>query len=174
MKIIDAHEQKDCILDCNKGGEKVIERVVAAIEHSSIDGVLGPLAHAIDATKLRSVTEASAGYMSITGVDCPNKLIDIKGMTKEDVHELFDVKLDKYGMLLAATEVTAMTFQHTPAGVSPTEIVVAHPQSNNEPNEFIKDMDRLVSSAVQLSGAKPRLLPTLLWSEFHVKAITHE
>eukprot|EP00957_Ditylum_brightwellii_P141342 10769579-Ditylum_brightwellii.AAC.1 len=31
-KTLDAYEQKGCILDCGKDGEKVIERMVAAIE----------------------------------------------------------------------------------------------------------------------------------------------
>eukprot|EP00957_Ditylum_brightwellii_P209967 15364431-Ditylum_brightwellii.AAC.2 len=42
--------------------------------------------------------------MAITGVENPNKLIDIKGMTKEDAHEILDGKLYKYGKLLADTE----------------------------------------------------------------------
>eukprot|EP00957_Ditylum_brightwellii_P190019 14466324-Ditylum_brightwellii.AAC.1 len=104
MKIRDVCEQKDCILDCGKGSEKVIERMVAAIEHRSIDEVFRSFALAIDAIKLSSVTEASAGYMAIIGFEHSNKLIDIKGMKKEDIHEILDEKLDKYGKLLADTE----------------------------------------------------------------------
>eukprot|EP00957_Ditylum_brightwellii_P127501 9723339-Ditylum_brightwellii.AAC.1 len=66
MKTLDAHEQKDCILDCDKDGEKIIERMVAATECRSVDGVSGTFALAIDATKLSSVAETSAGYMDIT------------------------------------------------------------------------------------------------------------
>eukprot|EP00957_Ditylum_brightwellii_P152853 11634313-Ditylum_brightwellii.AAC.1 len=39
MKTLDAHDQKDCILDCGKDGEKVIKRAVAAIECRSANGV---------------------------------------------------------------------------------------------------------------------------------------
>ena len=46
-----------------------------------------------------------------------------------------------------------MTFQRTPAGVSPTELVAAHAQSNNESNAFIIDMERSAALAVQVSGA---------------------
>eukprot|EP00957_Ditylum_brightwellii_P030112 2279129-Ditylum_brightwellii.AAC.1 len=120
--------------------------MVAAIERRSANGVLGQFTLAIDVTKLISVAESSAGYMTITGVEHSNALIDIKGMIKEDIHEILDGKLAKNGKLLAATE-------HTPAGVSPTEIIAACPQSNNESNEFIKDMERSTLSAVQLSGA---------------------
>eukprot|EP00957_Ditylum_brightwellii_P161963 12331169-Ditylum_brightwellii.AAC.1 len=79
LKTLDACEQKDCTLDCDKDGEKVIERTVADTEHRSVEGVLGPFALAVDATKLNSVTESSAGCMVITGVEHPNELIDIKG-----------------------------------------------------------------------------------------------
>ena len=47
-----------------------------------------------------------------------------------------------------------MSFQRSPKGVSPTEIVAARPQSNNESNQFIKDMESSASSAVQLSGSQ--------------------
>eukprot|EP00957_Ditylum_brightwellii_P114879 8760722-Ditylum_brightwellii.AAC.1 len=56
--------------------------MVAATECRSIDEVSGPFALTIDATKLSSVAEALAGCMVITGVEHPNALIDIKGMTK--------------------------------------------------------------------------------------------
>eukprot|EP00957_Ditylum_brightwellii_P201168 15324368-Ditylum_brightwellii.AAC.1 len=133
MKTLDAHKQKEYILDCGKDGEKVIERMVSAIKHGSINKVLGPFVLVIDTTKLSSVTNAPAWYMAIAGVEYPNKLIDIKGVTKKDICEILDGMSDKCGKLLAATE-------HTPDEVSPTEIVAAHPQSDNESNEFIKDM----------------------------------
>ena len=46
-----------------------------------------------------------------------------------------------------------MSFQGTPPGVSPMEIVAARPQSNNESNDFIKDMELAALSAARSSGA---------------------
>ena len=46
-----------------------------------------------------------------------------------------------------------MTFQNTPPGVSPSEIVAARPQSNNESNEFIVDMERSAALALHTTGA---------------------
>eukprot|EP00957_Ditylum_brightwellii_P005361 409184-Ditylum_brightwellii.AAC.1 len=77
--------------------------MAAAIKHRSVDGILGLFALAIDATKLSSVAESLAGYMAITGFEHPNALIDIRGVTKEDVQEILDGKLPQYGKLLAAT-----------------------------------------------------------------------
>ena len=42
-----------------------------------------------------------------------------------------------------------MTFQSTPDGVPPTEIVAARPQSNNESNKFVQDIELAVSLALQ-------------------------
>ena len=47
--------------------------------------------------------------MAIIGSEHPGELIDIKGMTKEEVREILDGKLDKYGNLTAATEVKVST-----------------------------------------------------------------
>ena len=46
-----------------------------------------------------------------------------------------------------------MTFQNTPPGISPSEIVAARPQSNNESNEFIVDMERSTALALHTTGA---------------------
>eukprot|EP00957_Ditylum_brightwellii_P023712 1789424-Ditylum_brightwellii.AAC.1 len=151
MHALDAYKQKGYILDCGKDGEQVIERMVAATECRSIGEVSGSFVLAINATKLSSVTEASAGCMAINGVQYFNDLIDIKGITKEGVCQILDRKLDTYSNLLAAAEVAIMTVQCTPAGVSPIEIVAAYSQSKNESNKFIKDMERSALSAIQLS-----------------------
>ena len=49
-----------------------------------------------------------------------------------------------------------MSFQCTPPGVSPSEMIAARPQSNNESNEFIIDMKRAVSQALQESSTNAK------------------
>ena len=46
-----------------------------------------------------------------------------------------------------------MTFQNTPDGVYPMEVVAARPQSNNQSYEFIKEMESAANEAVQSSGS---------------------
>ena len=46
-----------------------------------------------------------------------------------------------------------MTFQNTPYGVCPMEVVAARPQSNTESNTFIKEMELAVTKAIQSSGS---------------------
>ena len=45
-----------------------------------------------------------------------------------------------------------MTFQNTPDGVCPMEVVAACPQSNNESNKFMKEMELAAIEAVHSSG----------------------
>ena len=105
MQELNARDRVECILECGKDGKKVTDRMVAAIKRRSMGGVPGPFSLAIDATKLSPVIEASYGYMAITGAEHPDELIDIKGMTKENVKNMLDGKSDEYGELVAATEV---------------------------------------------------------------------
>ena len=46
-----------------------------------------------------------------------------------------------------------MSFQDSPSGVSPTEIVASRPQSNNDSNDFIKAMEMAASSAASSSAS---------------------
>ena len=62
-----------------------------------------------------------------------------------------------------------MSFQGTPPGVSPMEIVAARPQSNNESNDFIKDMELAASSAARSSGAG-----AMCFTNFAVDAVSCE
>ena len=45
-----------------------------------------------------------------------------------------------------------MSFQSSPNGVAIYEIVAARPQSNNESNDFVKDMEAAASSAMISAG----------------------
>ena len=48
-----------------------------------------------------------------------------------------------------------MTFQLTVPGLPPTEVVAARPQSNNESNNFIIDMEYASARAIALTGIHP-------------------
>ena len=183
-KQLNAKEREGCILDSGKDGEKVVERMTAAIKRrSNANGKMPSFSLAIDATKVVSVLEASSQYKCILGGAHPAHMIDIANMTKGEVRQILDGKSKEHGKVELATEikvcsycvllfllwrplanmlyvissfifkVTVMSFQGTPSGISPMEIVAARPQSNNESNDFIKDMELAASAAARSSGA---------------------
>ena len=55
------------------------------------------------------------------------------------------------------SQVAILTFQSTPPGIPPSEIVAARPQSNNESNEFVKSMESSVALALQSLEVKPKV-----------------
>eukprot|EP00957_Ditylum_brightwellii_P103268 7870877-Ditylum_brightwellii.AAC.1 len=81
-------------------------------------------------------------------------MIDIDGLSKDSVRKILDEESKEYGKLPPATEikVAVMIFQSAPDKVPPTETIVAHPQSNNESNEFVQAMEIATSLAVQALG----------------------
>ena len=105
MKTLNARERKDCILNSGNNDERVKERMNEAIKRRTVGGVSPSFSLAIDATKVSPVLENSSGYMAITGAEHPNELIDIRGLSKEDVREILDGKSKKYGKLPKATEI---------------------------------------------------------------------
>ena len=70
-------------------------------------------------------------------------------MDKIKVQEFLDGKLEDYEKVSIASKVkvTVMSFQDTSSGVPTMEFVAGRPQSNNESNDFIKDMESVASSA---------------------------
>jgi len=116
----------------------------AAIERRSNNGGAAvPFSLAIDATKVPQVLEASQGYKAIVGGEHPNHMIIIKDKTQDQVKLILDGKDPAIGKVTAASEVKVaiMSFQHSPPGISPTEVIAARPQGNNESNDFIKMME---------------------------------
>ena len=77
-------------------------------------------------------------------------------MTKDKVQEILDGKSDEHGKILVATEVkvTVMLFQDTPSGIPTMEVVAASAQSNNESNNFIKEMEAIASAALVRAGGR--------------------
>jgi hypothetical protein len=108
---------------------------------------------AIDATKVPRVIEASSGYKAIVGGEFPKHMISVAGKKKEEVELILEGKDQSYGKIVAASEVkvTVMSFQHSPPGVPPTEIVAARPQGNNNSNDFIIAME-LCAQVASRSG----------------------
>ena len=112
----------------------------AAIQlRQTSNGAPVAFALAIDATKVPQVIETSLDYKSIVGGEYLNHLIGVEGKEKEGVQAILEGKDPKLGKITVASEVkvTVMSFQHSPPGVPPTEVVAACPQSNNESNDFI-------------------------------------
>ena len=62
-----------------------------------------------------------------------------------------------------------MTFQNTPDGVFPMEVVAARPQSNNESNDFIKEMESSATAAAHSSGSG-----AMAFTSFAVDAVSCE
>ena len=96
--------------------------------------------------------EVSGGYEAIVGGEYPNQLISITNKSKAEVKNILAGNDETIGKISCASEVkmTIMSFQGTPPGRSPFEVVAVHPQSNNESNDFIIEMEK---SAVKASSA---------------------
>jgi hypothetical protein len=110
-KKLNARERDCCILDSGKDGEKVVERMIAAIKRrSNGDGKMPSFSLAIDATKVASVLEASSGYQAILGGAHPSHLIDIKNKTKYEVRDILDGKSKNHGKIELATEIKVCSF----------------------------------------------------------------
>ena len=105
MKELNARECKKCILACRKNNEKVVRRMVATIERRKSMGASGSFSLAINATKLSPLLEISLAHAAIVGAEHPNKLIDAKGLTKDQVKEILSSKSKKYSKLEPASEV---------------------------------------------------------------------
>ena len=112
MKELNARERKECMLACGKNNEKVVERMVAAIERRKSMGASGTFSLAIDATKLSPLLETSLAHAAIVGAEHPNELIDAKGLTKDQVKEILSGKSKKYGKLEPASEVKASNMSY--------------------------------------------------------------
>ena len=51
-------------------------------------------------------------------------------------------------------KMTVMSFQRSPPGVSPSAVVAARPQSNNESSDFIKEMEATACAAGRKMGSR--------------------
>ena len=107
--------------------------------------------------------EVSHRYKSIIGGEYHNHMIEIEGNTKGQINLLLDGISRKYldnnvlGKINNVTEVKVcvMLFQLSLPRMPYTEVVVARPQSNNESNDFIIDMERASARAVHSTGVPP-------------------
>jgi hypothetical protein len=153
LKILNASERDSCIL-CNGKDTTTTDlgkRIDAAIKRrSNNEGNRVTFAISIDATKVAKVLEVSSGFQAIIGGEYPKHFIDIKGKSKEQVTKVLDGTDDIMCKIAEATEikVALLTFQSSPPGVPISELVAARPQSNNESNDFIKEIELEASASV--------------------------
>ena len=155
LRSLDSRERDSCILDSGTDGSDLAKRIDAAIERRLNNGG-APLAFgiAIDATKVAQNLEVSSGFGAILGGEHPLQFIRIQDKTKEDVTNILDGKDVSIGEIPLASEVKValLTFQGSPSGVPISELVAARPQSNNESNDFIKEIELAASAAVSRNG----------------------
>jgi len=160
MEKLNAREKVPCIVDSGKDGELVVKRMADGIirrcpnfkegdKNQAVTFTIG-----VDATKVAPSLELSARYQVVLGGEHPNDIIPINGKSKEEVKAILDGTSRDYGEIPKATEikVAVMSFQSSPDGVPVYEIVAARPQSNNESNDFVKDMEKAASAAMALTG----------------------
>lgn len=106
LQRLDAREREDCIFTCGKDDRKIVERMAMAIKRrTSPDGQVPSFGLAIDATKVSQVIEVSSEHKAIFGAEHPNEVIDIGGLSKDDVRKILDGKSTEYGKLTPATEI---------------------------------------------------------------------
>ena len=112
---------------------------------------------------MSQLLEVSHRYKSIIGGEYPNRMTEIEGKTKGQINLLLDgisrKDLDKnvLGKMNNAIEVKVcvMSFQLSLPGMPHIEVIVARPQSNNESNDFIIDMERASVRGVHSTGVHP-------------------
>ena len=77
-------------------------------------------------------------------------------MDKIKFQEFRDGGLKEYGKVSIASKVkvTVMSFQDTTSGVPTMVVFAGQPQSNNEPKNFIKDMEFVASAASIKAGGR--------------------
>ena len=118
---------------------------------------------AIDATKVPELLELSSEYKAVIGAEYPNHLIDISSLNKDEVNAIVQNKPQgdgkkKCGSQLKKTPATEikiamLTFQPNGVkGISPTTVVAACPQENNESNDFIIKTLSYANQAMKNAG----------------------
>lgn len=103
-----------------------------------------------DGTKVPAILTLSTSTRSIIGGVYPNHMIDITGMTEEEVKS----KLDPSSDVERAKElkVAVVTIQNPGIGKSPFFVLAAQPQSINMVSDFNKDVTSVVSSLCKREG----------------------
>ena len=156
LRRLDAKDRDGCILDADDAGAKTGARIEAGVERrSNNNGSSLAFSMAIDATKVPEVLELSSGYKALVGAAHPKQLIDISGKSKDNVRLILDGKDPEHGTIPLASEIkiAVVTYQGGPVGINPSEIVAARPQTNNESNDFIMEMERAASAISKSTGA---------------------
>eukprot|EP00978_Attheya_sp_CCMP212_P004720 scaffold10357_cov66-Attheya_sp.AAC.6 len=118
---LNAQDRSSCILDDDHN--IVVSRMKNAIADRAID----------------DKTPVSSTYKAIIGGAHPNHKVDVTGLLNDDINVILDgtsksIKLEEANEV----KVAIVSFQSTKPGVSPSVIVAAHPQSNNETSDFVQ------------------------------------
>ena len=159
MQRMDAVDRTECILDAGKDDACITQRMSDAIaRRANNGGSTLAFSLAIDATKTPEVLEVGSGFQAVIGGEYPTHLIDIKEKSKEDVRKILMGTSEEFGNIKTATEVkvAVMSFQRSPKGIPPFEVVAARPQSNNESNDFVKAMEKVATAVALRSGGRAR------------------
>ena len=152
LKSLNARERDSCILDSGKDTTDLAKRINATIERRANNSGGGTVSFgiSIDATKVAKRLEVSSGSQSIIRGEYLKQFIDIKGKSKDQVKNILDGKDDDMCKIALASEikVALLTFQSSPPGVPISELVADRTQSNNESNDFIKDIELEASASM--------------------------
>ena len=165
LKSLNARNCKEAIIDSGEDNQNVHVRMKEAIlrrKSDSSNKVAFPIA--VDATKVAKILEVSQPMKGIVDGAYPQHIVDISGKSKEEVKAMLNgtkinnKESDDPPLIIELADeikVAVMTFQDSPSGVAPTEVVAARPQSNNESNDFIKFMESAALAAANAAEVSP-------------------
>ena len=156
VRRMNAKDRKDCIIDSGNDDQKLLQRMEQAVKRRQVNGVVGAFHLSIDATKVVRVLELSRPHGCIMGGAHPQHMIPVDGLAKSDAVAIMDGKSKTYGQVDEATEVkvAVMSFQCTPRGTPVMEVVAARPQTNNESNDFIEEMEQAATNICNQTGSR--------------------
>ncbi len=140
MQVLNARERTTCVYDINK--DEMERRMLNAVKRRMVDGKRISYSVSLDATKSPKVLEVSSAHRAIMGGCYPNHKLSTVDLTADAINAILEQKKGCKVEVSKASEikVAMMTFQQTPRGVSPVEIVAARPQSTNEASSFTGDV----------------------------------
>jgi hypothetical protein len=149
MQRLNARDRSSCILEDEHN--IIVNRMKNAMATRAIDDKTPvTFSLAIDATKVAKVLEVSSTYKAIIGGTHPNHMVSVNDLSEDDIAAILN-GTSKSISIEDATEVKVaiMSLQTTRGGVSPSVIVAARPQSNNESSDFIQAMEHAASCAAE-------------------------
>lgn len=155
MRVLNARERTSCVFECNPEDIEarisfVVSRRLQQLQESGYGDNLLSFSVAIDATKAVEAIELSLAFKAICGGAYPNHFITTGALTSEGVKLILDRDKKVSVLVTKANEikVALVSFQQTPHGMSPVEIIVARPQTTNEVSSFTSDVVTAINNVV--------------------------